>query len=262
MTRFGKTIHDFANFNTEIAKSNVTGHTCVYKFGHDPDVDAADGYQDLVVGGTYAGFTAVAAQTLDVISDNDEDNGAGTDTGALTIVVEGLDVNYLEVSETIILNGLTNVTPSANSYIRVNRAYVATAGSTGSNVGTITIDQTASNIDMAVIEPTYGQTMQACYTVPANKTAYLTQWATSSNAAIGASLTHVDARVNTREFGTGAWRVREQYAMLSHGTTSQTHEYVIPIALVSAKADIKLTGQTTTNNTTIEGQFGILLIDD
>ena len=258
MTRFGKTIHDFADFYYEVAKGNVTGHKCVYKFGHDPDVDVLDGYQDLVLGGVYAGFNAVSALAVTVTSLDVNDTAAGT--GAQSVIIEGLDANYEEISETVATTGGA-ATPTTGLFIRVNRAYIGAAGSGGTNAGIILLAHTTPTT-MAQIEAGFGQTMQAAYTIPANKTAYLMQWAVSSNAAIGGLLTHVDARINVREFNTGSWRVREQYAMLSHGSTSQTHRYIIPCLIANAKADMKLTGQTTRDDTTIEGQFGVLLVDD
>jgi hypothetical protein len=60
---------------------------------------------------------------------------------------------------------------STNTFIRLFRARVATAGSGGVNAGTITC--TIGGNTMAQIPANAGQTLQAIYTVPAGKRAYL-----------------------------------------------------------------------------------------
>jgi hypothetical protein len=105
-----------------------------------------------------------AAATISVVSSSVNDTAAGT--GARTLYIEGLDSNYLVISETITLNGATPVV-TANSYLRVNYAYILTAGSGGVNAGNITGTLSANPI--FYIEANQGQAHQLQYTVPAGK---------------------------------------------------------------------------------------------
>jgi len=70
------------NFYLEVAKGNIPGHSAVNKFGHNGAV-AMTG-EDVWAGGGDYGFFPTSAVSIDIKSDDDEDGGAGTDTGALT----------------------------------------------------------------------------------------------------------------------------------------------------------------------------------
>lgn len=76
------------------------------------------------------------AITLGIASTSVNDSSAGT--GARTVILLGLNSNYDEISETIILNGQTEVN-TTELFLRVNEAFVLTVGATGWNEGTIYI---------------------------------------------------------------------------------------------------------------------------
>jgi hypothetical protein len=115
---------------------------------------------------------------MTVSSSNANDTSAGT--GARTIQISGLDGSYNEVSETITMNGQTAVTTS-NSYIRMNRALVLTAGSGGANAGIIYVGTGTVTAGVPVNKYTtingdgLNQSLQAFWTVPAGYTAYIYQ---------------------------------------------------------------------------------------
>ena len=126
------------DFYLEVAKGNVAGHSAINKFGHNPSIATNTDPEDVWSGGDLYAFYPATAQAMEVLSDDDEDGGAGGDTGALTIQVYGLDTNWLEIEETVILNG-TTIVNLANTYIRMYRVMVLTAGSAGTNVGNIDV---------------------------------------------------------------------------------------------------------------------------
>src|SRR5210317_2657610 len=103
----------------------------VYKFGQNAVVGNS---METIwqQGGLYS--YPPSASTTTVSSSNANDTSAGT--GARTVQIVGLDGDYNEISETIILNGQTAVT-TTNSFLRVNRGVVLTAGSGGVNAGII-----------------------------------------------------------------------------------------------------------------------------
>ena len=112
----------------------------------------------------------VSAITMNLASDT-----AG-DTATITIV--GLDANYAAITETLTLDGTTNV-PTTNSYLRINSMFVAT-GSPTNPVGVITLKNTGGTVTYAQINTasyngttsSVGQTQMAVYTVPAGYTFY------------------------------------------------------------------------------------------
>lgn len=76
-----------------------------------------------------------SAVIVSIASTNAADVGI-TGTGARTVTVRGLDANYREQDETLILTGQAPV-DTTNTFIRVNDLFVLTTGSSGSNVGYI-----------------------------------------------------------------------------------------------------------------------------
>jgi hypothetical protein len=112
---------------------------------------------------------------MKISSSSADDAAAGT--GARTISIAGLDANYNEISETVTLNGQTEVN-TVNSYLRISRMFVVTAGSGATaagtiyaGVGTVTSGVPATIYGMVAIGA--NQTQMAFWTVPAGYTLYL-----------------------------------------------------------------------------------------
>ncbi len=107
--------------------------TKVHVHGHNTDVDI--GSEDVFpIGGTFTWPTSAAATTI--VSDNANDDVAGT--GALTVLVEGVDAAFRYMAETAVMTGAVAVT-LANNYYRINNMTVMTAGSGAQNAGIITV---------------------------------------------------------------------------------------------------------------------------
>jgi len=83
-------------------------------------------------GGAY-NWIATAAQMKVSSSATADDAGS---TGATAIVIYGLDASYELATETLVLDGRTQVT-SVNTYIRINKARCTTAGTGGVNAGDV-----------------------------------------------------------------------------------------------------------------------------
>jgi len=159
--------------------------------GRNPDVDIATVPEDLIPqGGVYAFQTA--AQSLEVLSASAADTAAGT--GARTVLVNGLDINYLEISETIALNGVTAVPLVLTGWFRVNVFTVTTAGSGQVNAGTITLRVAAAGASLSVIEIGFGIAHSGVYTVPADHTVVIISMLTSSTDGSGAARLQVQVR--------------------------------------------------------------------
>ena len=154
------------DFQLEVAKDNVTGHTELYKFGYNDDVD---GPEEAIwsPGGQYTGFITTAG-TASVVSTSASDTAAGT--GAQAMLLVGLDSSYNFAFEVVVLNGTTPVV-TTTSWFRIYRMRVETAGSTENNVGVLTA--TVGGNLMAQIEATQGQTEMLIYAVPTGSKLYL-----------------------------------------------------------------------------------------
>jgi hypothetical protein len=110
-------------------------------------------------------------------SSNDDTNGG---SGAWRVVLEGIDDNLREVTESIALAGQTPV-QTVHSYYRLFRMFVPNAGIdgiSGKNEGVIyaglgAVTAGVPAVTYAAIEPGNNQSLMAFYTVPAGKVAHL-----------------------------------------------------------------------------------------
>jgi hypothetical protein len=191
ITRVGKT----EPFELQVARGQIAYHESVYKFGNNAVV--ADSTETIwQQGGLYSYLSA--ASVLKVSSSSANDTSAGT--GARTVELFGLDGDYNEINELVTLNGQTAVN-TTQSYLRINRMVVRSAGSGGSNAGiiyagtgTVTTGVPA-NIYATINGDGSNQTLMALWTVPAGYTAYLMQYdvsnGTTSNTPAVCKLTLV-----------------------------------------------------------------------
>ncbi len=241
-------------FELQVSRGQIQGHRNVTVFGFNPDVDATQvsvwPLPSLIT------FPAAALQ-MTVSSASADDTSAGT--GARTIVVQGLDANYNEVTETVIMNGQTAVTMTA-SLIRVNYAYVATAGSGNSaagniyiGTGTVTAGVPATVYD--IIKFDYNNTTTGSYTIPAGYTAYVSQGLFSSGQAGGSA--QVEGRLLTR----GVDNIRRTAAIttINNGVANYVFEYPLP---VPAKTTIEATAVGSSNNNAVSSMFILVLIKE
>ena len=89
------------------------GYKVIHKFGHNLDINSS--YETLwSVGGNYSYLSSATTLKISSADANDDDG----DTGARTVLVQGLDTNYNEIEETVTLNGQTAVNTSNESGFR------------------------------------------------------------------------------------------------------------------------------------------------
>lgn len=148
----------------------------VQKFGENDDVGNG-AFEDIWPGGgVYSFQTAAVALRIRAGGNPQDDSTLGGATGALAVVVEGLDTNFNEITATIATLGALASAPTVALFRRVNRAYVTDVGTYGgANVGNIEIETVPGGILQAVIVADKGQTQQSIYSVPAGKTAFITR---------------------------------------------------------------------------------------
>ena len=107
-----------------------------------------------------------SAETQNIVSSNVNDTSAGT--GARTVLVSGLDTNFDEISETVILNGTTPVLTTL-SYLRVSDLQVMTSGTGLENAGDITATASSAGTVQAFMEMTFNHSLNGRYTTPNGK---------------------------------------------------------------------------------------------
>jgi len=164
------------DYFTEVSAGRVPGSRIVRLFGINQNISTS--IQDVVAaGGDYSWL--LAATPLEAISTSALDDV--TSTGARTILVQGLDINFNEIFEVIEMNGLTASSPTTQEFMRVNKATVITSGTyaqgaaVGANEGDISIQVSGGGDIVATIINTlgFGQSTDFVYTVPAGKRLFI-----------------------------------------------------------------------------------------
>jgi len=235
------------SFALDIAKGNISGLSSVNKFGFNNQVPT--NWEVIALGS--ADFTyPTSAGTVTVVSDDADDTSAGT--GARTIKIQGLDGNYDFQEETITMNGTTNVN-SINTFLRVNRMEVLTAGSSNSMEGTITA--TIGGNEQSRMEAEYdNQTLQANYTIPAGKTGYLTRIQATSTKDNKAAF----VGLFTRELSS-IFKIKQLFEIYRNNVVV---DFTVPL-VIPEKTDIELRGKNEgTGQVSIGGTFDLILEDN
>lgn len=240
------------DFALQVSRGQIPGHRAVTVFGFINDVDQTE-----VTVWPYTGLMThpATAIALKVSSSNAADTSAGT--GARTVLIQGLDADYNEISEVVTLNGQTAVT-TAKSYLRINYATVATTGSGQSaagdiymGAGTVTAGVPATVYNL--IKFNYNDTVTGHYTVPAGYTGYLMQGMFTAGQLSGST------SVQGRLLSSTADGIRRTTAIvaLNNGTADYAFEFPLQ---VSEKTDIEATVIGSANNNSCASMFVILLV--
>lgn len=184
-----------------VALGKVNNSYVVHKFGKANSVGTS--WVTLCSSCTSLYSYLTSASKLNLTSTSASDTAAGI--GARTVLVQGLNSTYDLIEENATLNGVTPV-QTTNSFIRVFRMYVLTAGSNNGAVGTIDASVGAavkSRIDLDT-GISNGQTLMAMYTIPRDKVGLLT----TKQSTIGSGK-EADVQFVMRKFG-GVFRVQEE----------------------------------------------------
>jgi hypothetical protein len=223
------------DFFYSIGLGEVEDHEPVYISGYNPLTGST---KEVIspISATIPFPFPTAATTLDVVSDDAED-GAGTQTGALTIRIQGLGAGYIELTpEIVTLNGTTPVV-TVNEYLRVNEVRVIDPGSAETNLGIIDIKDGANIISRISFSAGQGEgrAQMGVYTVPAGKEILLCR---VFGSTVGGNNAHLHTSI--REFGK-SW-VTERHFTLKDAPFSANWTYGL---LVPEKTDILLIAHST-----------------
>lgn len=247
--RFGQT----EPVELQIARGQIAWHIPVTVWGFNPDVDQS--LETVWGDGGLVVFPA-AAGTMNVSSSSVDDTSAGT--GARTIVLQGLDANYNEISETVTLNGQTTVA-STKEFLRVNYITVATTGSGKANAGIIYV---GAGVNTAGVPATvygavytgFNASTTACYTIPAGHTGYIVSGGISVGQASGSS--EVTGYLVTRDPTADIARV---VAASAFNNGLAEYNFVLPLKIPEKySVEARAIGKSTNN--AVSAHFQIILI--
>lgn len=241
----------------ETALGRLSGFTSDRKFGFNKDVDAAAEETLMSQGGTY--IYPTVARILNIASSDANDNPTGTGIAALRIL--GLDSNKDEITEDVILNGLTNVQTTLE-YYRVHRMFALTPGSastTQKNIGNITAISVTDGYTLAYMPAGYGVTQQVVYTVPRGKTALIRGFVLRALKQVGVDPV-VTFKMQGRPPG-GSWITISEEVI----NTAVSDQFVIynPVFItLTEMTDAEVRVSTTHDNTVCYARFYFDVIDN
>jgi hypothetical protein len=228
----------------QVAENSVSGTKFVHIAGYNPDIDSPNAPETISgIGGIYP-WDALGntAHTVYFISTSASDIGCA-------FSIAGLDNNFNEQTEEIILNGLTAVT-STKTWSRINNM---TINGPSVNVGNITARLTSGTgtvIDFVAAAEGYNAT--GIYTIPAGKTGYLMV----GDASVSKN-DDVTIKMYVRLYGK-AFRL----AHIAEAFQSfYRYDFMIPIPLPE-KTDIDVRALAYVDNTRVSCNFDIILIDN
>jgi hypothetical protein len=252
-------------FSVRAARGDFSNVSQVYKFGHNEDVDAAAEEDIFSVGGKWSYIdditTRTVASVLEIVSTSTADDDA-SGAGANKIMVEGLDANYDVLTEEVSMSGTTPVF-TTGEFIRVYRAWVSEMGLSGDfNQGNITIEHDSTTRNVAQIDQSRGQTLMACYCVPAGKTGFLTRVYGSIGAGSPAGV-EVELAILTQGSGASdATLTKHLDLMTSTLPLDRGSSLESPLVVLPEKTNVSIRANSDTNNTIVTGGFHLYLVDD
>lgn len=193
----------------------------------------------------YTEQTTNAQRSFNSSSANDTSAGTGARTLTLTYYDQ---TGAGPFTETITMNGTSNVNTASSTICFVESIVVATAGSGGSNAGTITMKAAAAGGGATIATITIGdnQTFWAQHYVPLGKTCYITDIVTS-------------AQINSSTAGALIWLRKTPLGGFVQDITARYHfignvgsmvvNYQVPIAVAGpARINVRATTEGTADN--------------
>lgn len=238
-------------FELQVSRGQIEGHRAVTVWGYNPDIDTSE--ETVWADGGIMTLPSSAA-TVKISSDSANDTAAGT--GARTVLISGLDSSYDEISETITLNGTTEVT-TTKSYLRINSMVVVTTGSGNANAGniyagtgTVTLGVPATIYNQIYVG--FNNTMTASYTVPNGYTGYLVNGGVSSGQDGGTA--QITGKLVVRSNGIS---FVSAVATLNNGLAE--YSFDLPLQILQHQT-IEARALGSSNNNQVAAHFQLILI--
>jgi hypothetical protein len=176
-------------------------------------------------------FTAYTEPTtnsaMTIVSASANDTSAGT--GARTVTVTYLDQTGAgPLTTTFTMNGTTPVTAGVSNMCFIEKIVVATVGSTGSNVGILTL-KTGGGTTVGTVGATANQTFWAHHYAPTGKTCYISGFSFGNNAtAPGNGAQFILKSATPTVANTPEIQVSD-FLVVAGATNTDTRNYLSPI---------------------------------
>ncbi len=183
-------------------------------------------------------------------------------TGASVIDIHlGLDENFEEQREYVVLNGTNNVA-TANAYTRITRTEAHLYGSGLTNAGTLKATAVTDGTVTAQIQPGNGHTLMAVDTVPSGKVGYIAGYYASLTKASGASV-QLDVSFLVREevsVPTTGFNVNHSLSINDTGNSHVLHPFY-PYFYVDERSDVKIQVNSSKNDAGATAGFDMILMN-
>ena len=243
------------DFGLDVQRGFVPGISFINGFGRNAATTTGD-----AIWAVSSAFNEIqTAGVIAIVSTSTDDDGDPVGIGARTLTLTGLNGSYDIVTETITMNGTTPVN-TANSYVAVHRCFVATAGSSATQVGTITGTQASATPATEVLRLVigYNQTQSAQYMVPRNHTAYMSSIDVAMQT-VTANLT-MDIGMFKKDFG-GVFRIQDDFLLTGTGAGRQEQVFSAPLKF-EAKSTILFKCIAASASADVEVDYDIWLVAD
>lgn len=242
----------------DIPAGNITETSWVNKFGGgcEAATDTATDVWDN--GATNAIYDFPATATITHVRSAVD----SATTQGLAIEVQGLDANWDLVVQDATLDGTNSTTEVAltTALLRIFRIKVQANVVADQNIWAGSTGMAAATASAVVIAGN-NQTLMAIYTVPANKTAYMTKMYASVVDATNKTPTSTEVvlwaadRANSYEF-----QIKNAQGIPSQGNPLE-HEW-LPFQKFTEKTDIKLQVTCANQPGLVYGGFDLILVDN
>jgi hypothetical protein len=243
------------DFYLEVAAGNLAGRAVVNKFGRSTAITTTNVWE---VWDGNAAYVYPATALMTKVSQTVDQSAL---RGAV-IEVQGLDAQWNLVTQNVTLDASLTTTPvtMGTPLIRCFRMKVLADVVTDSPVR---VHNDAEDQDYAIISSGNNQTLMAIYTVPANKSAYVTNYYATANPGAGAPGT----------FNVSLWgqdNANSYKPQLKHiqGVSADVDAYgrmqhfFQPYYKFTEKTDIILKGAPVGASIDVSAGFDLILVDD
>jgi len=255
---YGLGISPLSDFDLQLAKGNIPGHSSIIIRGHNPSQSSASGTVDIAEMGDLS-YLASAEQMNIVSDDANDDEG---DTGLRTLLIQGVDNDGVAIQEVITMNGTSNVLTSL-SYLRVNSIIGLTAGSSGWNEGAITATAASAATIQDEMGPTESISQASHYTVPLGTRFFLSRLElNSARISGGGGSPEVEFKGYARIGGAGSAWLQLFDKKLDTEVTDELDLDIPGYTAIPARTDIRMRADTDTNSTETRTRMYGLVVED
>ena len=248
ISRFGLT----EPFELQVGRGQITGHSVVHVFGHNPDVDTTE----VTIWPALGLLVHPAAPTIMKISSSSaDDTSAGT--GARTVYILGINGTGGYVSETVTLNGQTAVN-TVHEYDAIETMSVTSVGSGGVNAGIIyagtgTVTAGVPAVPYSAIGVGDNLSLVGHWSCPVGYTGYLVSGSITSGTS------------NANQYITARLKLRAQDNIVRTAAITTLHDgtadydFSYPVKIQAGEC-ITATAKGSGNNNDVSSYFQIVLV--